>query len=190
MKIVIVYFSKTGTIKTLVQHAQRILSQYDVDLTISEIKASEIIHGRYTNNHTLVELRSSDGMIFATPTYFGGVPAQFKSFLDATSIFWQSQLLAGKLLCGITSGGYVNGDQTHTLQYLQTFANQQGMLWVPLGLVDERYGVQSGISVVSNTRKSLKEEDFSLVGHLVTHLHYLLKMRLHENEQYASQPRA
>ena len=46
----------------------------------------------------------------------------------------------------------MNGDQSCTLQYLQTLANQHGMMWVGLDKISNsgeqnlnRYGVQGGI---------------------------------------------
>jgi NAD(P)H dehydrogenase (quinone) len=62
----------------------------------------------------------------------GGVSAQFKAFADATSELWCQQEWAGKIAAGFTCGSAMNGDQTSTLQYLVTLANQQGMLWVGL----------------------------------------------------------
>lgn len=96
---------------------------------------------------------------------YGGVSAQLKSFLDATSELWCKQLWAGKFAAGITCGSALNGDQSSTLQYLITFVNQQGMLWVgldtPFGYTDEsinRLGCQLGVTAQSDGEMASKED--------------------------------
>lgn len=45
---------------------------------------------------TVDELPQYDGIILSFPTRFGGIPAQVKSFLDATGGLWYGGALAGK----------------------------------------------------------------------------------------------
>ncbi|EII2405373.1 flavodoxin family protein [Vibrio parahaemolyticus] len=157
-KIAIIYFSKTDVTGQLARaiaagvEQQGIKQQGECEILSHRIEGSEIIEGRFVNPNLMDELAEYDAIIFGSPTYMGGVAAQFKAFADASSESWYNQKWANKVAAGFTSGGALNGDQSCTLQYLQTFAYQHGMMWVGLDKISNsgeqnlnRYGVQSGI---------------------------------------------
>lgn len=75
---------------------------------------------------------AADAIIFGAPTYMGGVPWQFKRFIDATAGRWQERGWADKITGGFTNSGSPVGDKGETMNFLRTFTAQQGMLWVPL----------------------------------------------------------
>lgn len=77
---------------------------------------------------------AADAIIFGTPTYFGSASAQFKAFLDATSARWLEGRWANKLAAGFTTSAGMSGDKLATLQQINHFAMQHGMIWVGLGL--------------------------------------------------------
>lgn len=153
MKIGVIFFSKTdvtGTLATSLINGLRASGQ--ATIIKHQIKGDEIFEGRFTNLEIIKKLSSCDAIIFGTPTYMGGVSAQFKAFADATSELWCEQEWSGKLAAGFTCGSAMNGDQTGTLQYLVTLSNQHGMLWVGLdsaqGYKDHginRLGCQLGV---------------------------------------------
>lgn len=95
----------------------------------------------------------ADAIIFGAPTYMGSVSAPFKQFMDDTSRVWFSQGWQDKLAAGFTNSGALNGDKQVTMQQIQTFAAQHGMLWVnfslqPSGIGPEdlnRMGCNSGL---------------------------------------------
>ncbi|HCM0913499.1 TPA: flavodoxin family protein [Vibrio parahaemolyticus] len=157
-KIAIIYFSKTDVTSQLARaiaagvEQQGIKQQGECEILSHRIEGSEIIEGRFVNPNLMDELAECDAIIFGSPTYMGSVAAQFKAFADASSESWYNQKWANKVAAGFTSGGALNGDQSCTLQYLQTFAYQHGMMWVGLDKISNsgeqnlnRYGVQSGI---------------------------------------------
>ncbi|EMX0312516.1 TPA: flavodoxin family protein [Vibrio parahaemolyticus] len=152
-KIAIIYFSKTDVTGQLAQAiAAGVEQQGECEILSHRIEGSEIIEGRFVNPNLMDELAECDAIIFGSPTYMGGVAAQFKAFADASSESWYHQKWANKVAAGFTSGGALNGDQSCTLQYLQTFAYQHGMMWVGLDKISNsgeqnlnRYGVQGGI---------------------------------------------
>lgn len=76
-----------------------------------------------------------DAIIFGTPTYFGSASAQFKAFLDATSARWLEGRWTNKLAAGFTVSAGMSGDKLATLQQINHFAMQHGMIWVGLGLL-------------------------------------------------------
>ncbi|MEZ9139751.1 MULTISPECIES: NAD(P)H-dependent oxidoreductase [unclassified Shewanella] len=153
MKIGVIFFSKTDVTGALATSLINGLSAFGQATIIKhQIKGGEIVEGRFTNLEIIKKLSSCDAIIFGTPTYMGGVSAQFKAFADATSELWCEQEWSGKLAAGFTSGSAMNGDQTGTLQYLVTLSNQHGMLWVGLdsaqGYKDHginRLGCQLGV---------------------------------------------
>lgn len=80
-------------------------------------------------------LNAADAIVFGTPTYMGNASWQFKKFADASSKAWFNRTWQDKLAAGFTNSASLNGDKGTTLAYLQTLANQHGMLWVSLGLL-------------------------------------------------------
>jgi len=77
-----------------------------------------------------IELSTFDGLIWGSPTYFGGVSGPFKSFMDSTSPIFREQELRGKLAAGFTVSSLPSGDKQSTLLSMVVFSMQHGMLWV------------------------------------------------------------
>ena len=80
------------------------------------------------------ELDAADAIIFGSPTYMGGVSAEFAKFKDWTSKRWMAGTWRNKLAAGFTASASWNGDKHNTLYQLLTLALQHGMVWVGLGL--------------------------------------------------------
>src|SRR3979409_181461 len=79
------------------------------------------------------ELDAADAVIFGSPTYMGGVSAEFAKFKDWTSKRWMEGKWRDKLSAGFPSAASGNGDKHNTLYQLLTLALQHGMDWVGLG---------------------------------------------------------
>lgn len=149
----IVYFSSTEVTHALADAVGAgAAADGDVEVINHHIYGSEIVEGRFKNDELFQSLQTCDGIVFGSPTYMGGPAAQFKAFADASSHIWTRQDWSGKVAAGFTCGSAPNGDQSSTLMYLITFANQHGMLWVGLdsafGFVDHgvnRLGCQKGL---------------------------------------------
>ena len=80
------------------------------------------------------ELDAADAIVFGSPTYMGGVSADFAKFKDWTSSRWMEGRWRNKLAAGFTVSASWNGDKHNTLYQLLTLAVQHGMVWVGLGL--------------------------------------------------------
>jgi len=91
------------------------------------------VDGNY-DKWTLLE--EADAIIFGSPTYMGGVSAQFKAFMDETSknVFYAGFLWKDKIAAGFTNSASQAGDKSETLSQLAIFAAQHSMHWVNLGL--------------------------------------------------------
>ena len=79
------------------------------------------------------QLAAAKTIVFGSPTYMGNVSWQFKKFADASSKAWFTRAWKDKLAAGFTNSASLYGDKQSTLNYLQTLAMQQGMLWVGTG---------------------------------------------------------
>lgn len=173
IKIAVVYYTKTditGKLARAIITAARTLK--DVELVEHRIEGREIVEGRFVNGAIFEELENCDAIVFASPTYMGGVAAQFKAFADATSDLWCEQIWAGKIAAGMTSGCSPNGDQSSTLQYMVTLAAQHGMIWVGLDSANgydtkgiNRLGCQLGV-VSLDSGGVLDESDIETARYL------------------------
>ena len=80
------------------------------------------------------ELDAADAIVFGSPTYMGGISAEFARFKDWTSKRWMTRAWQNKLASGFTVSASWGGDKQGTLHQLLTLAAQHGMVWVGLGL--------------------------------------------------------
>ena len=80
------------------------------------------------------DLDAADAIIFGSPTYMGGVSADFAKFKDWTSKKWMARAWQDKLAAGFTVSASWGGDKQNTIYQLVTLAQQHGMIWVGLGL--------------------------------------------------------
>jgi len=73
-----------------------------------------------------------DGFIFAFPTRFGNMAAQFKAFVDSTGGLWAKGALAGKPFGIITGSATQHGGQESTILTGMVPFLHHGMLFVGL----------------------------------------------------------
>ena len=128
-KVSIVYFSQGGTTALLAQAVSQGVTSAGATAELIRIEPDHFAEGRWKNDAILQQLSEADAIIFGTPTFMGGVAAQFKAFADATGFIWYGRGWSGKLAGGFTISGSQSGDKLHTLQYLSILAAQHGMIW-------------------------------------------------------------
>jgi NAD(P)H dehydrogenase (quinone) len=107
-KVLIVYHSKTGnTDKMAFAVAEGVRKVEGVEVIIKKV-----------GNATLDDLRSSDGIIMGSPTYYGEMSGKLKSFIDRSVKIHRK--LRGKVGAAFTSsGGTASGAETTLLSILQ-----------------------------------------------------------------------
>ena len=111
-------------------------------------------------------LNQAGGIIFATPTYMGGISAQFKAFADASAKIWFTQGWKDKVAGGMTVSNSPSGEKQVTLQYLATLASQHSMVWVSIGMMPGKYNevhpelnrLGSAMGVMSEAENAPPEE--------------------------------
>ena len=125
-KVAIVYHSGYGHTKALAEAvakgAEGVSGTKVSLIPVAEAEARE------------AELDAADAVIFGSPTYMGGVSADFAKFKDWTYKRWMEGKWRDKLAAGFTSSASWNGDKHNTLYQMLTLALQHGMVWVGLGL--------------------------------------------------------
>jgi NAD(P)H dehydrogenase (quinone) len=146
--VAIVYFSGSGHTHLMAQAIATGAGQ--ISQTTAEllrITGEQIVNGRWKDDTMMQKLEQADAIIFGSPTYMGGVAAQFKAFVDAASEVWFAQKWKDKIASGFTHSGSLSGDKQGTLLYLAINAAQHSMVWVPPGEMSSFYfGKTDGVN--------------------------------------------
>ena len=87
------------------------------------------------------ELADYDAIIFGTPTRFGNMAGQMRTFLDQTGGLWANGALRGKVASVFTSTGTGGGDEMTITSTWTTLAHH-GMVIVPIG-----YGIEEQFDI-------------------------------------------
>jgi NAD(P)H dehydrogenase (quinone) len=141
--IAIIYFSGTGHTHLMAEAIATGIHQKNPDSKVQllRITGEQIINGRWKDATMVDSLNSADAIVFGSPTYMGGVAAQFKAFVDGVSSAWAQQLWKNKIGGGFTHSGGLSGDKQGTLIYLAINAAQHSMIWVGAGEMSQPNGV-------------------------------------------------
>ncbi len=128
--IAIVYFSAGGHTHLVAEAVAKGVHEAGAEAKLLRITGDQISGGRWQNEEMMETLSQADAIIFGSPTYMGGVAAQFKAFIDAASSAWFARTWVNKIAAGFTHSGSLSGDKQGTLLYLAINAAQHGMVWV------------------------------------------------------------
>ncbi|MRS13649.1 NAD(P)H:quinone oxidoreductase [Enterobacteriaceae bacterium RIT691] len=140
-KILVLYYSMYGHIETLAQAVAEGAENVDgADVTVKrvpETMSAEVFAKSGGKTHTAPvatpqELADYDAIIFGTPTRFGNMSGQMRTFLDQTGGLWASGALYGKLGSVFSSTG-TGGGQEQTIVSTWTTLAHHGMVIVPIG---------------------------------------------------------
>lgn len=146
MKVLVLFYSTYGHIYRMalaaVEGAKEVAGA-KVDLKrVPETLSQEILgkmgalEAQKTFAHvpvcTVEELPSYDAILFGTPTRYGNMTAQMKTFLDATGSLWSKDALVGKVGSVFTSSATQHGGQESTILSFHTVLFHLGMVIVGL----------------------------------------------------------
>ena len=84
------------------------------------------------------ELPNYDAIIFGTPTRFGNMTGQMRTFLDQTGALWMSGALVGKVGSVFSSSATQHGGQESTLLTFHPTLLHHGMIVVGLPYAEAR----------------------------------------------------
>ena len=145
--VVIVYhsgFGHTGALaEAIAKGAESVVGVQVSLIPVGEVEARE------------AELDAADAIIFGSPTYMGGVSADFAKFKDWTAKRWMEGKWRDKLAAGFTVSASWGGDKQNTLNQLLTLAAQHGMVWVGLGLAPGNNHSKGSVEDLNRTGASL-----------------------------------
>jgi NAD(P)H dehydrogenase (quinone) len=139
-RLLVLYYSMYGHVETMARAVADGAAEVDglsVDLkrvpeTIPEGRAREI--GVKLDQPapvaTVEELADYDGIIFGTPTRFGNMCSQMRTFLDQTGGHWTRGSLIGKVGSVFTSTATQHGGHETTITSFHSNLIHQGMLIV------------------------------------------------------------
>ena len=140
-QVLVLYFSMYGHIETMANSIADGARQVNgVEVTIKRVpetmdpEAFAKAGGKAldTPEARPEELADYDAVIFGTPTRFGNMAGQMRTFLDQTGGLWAEGKLHGKVGSVFTSTG-TGGGQEQTITSFWTTLAHHGMTLVPLG---------------------------------------------------------
>ena len=141
-KVLVLYHSMYGHIETMASKiAEGAKSVAGTEVTIKRVPetmpadAFKAAGGKAEQAYavaTPAELADYDAIIFGTPTRFGNMTGQMRTFLDQTGGLWAKGALAGKVGSVFTSTGTLGGQETTITSFWHTLAHH-GMVIVPTG---------------------------------------------------------
>lgn len=140
-KILVLYYSSYGHIETMAyaaaEGARSAGAQVDVKRVPETASPEAAKSAHYKTDQaapvaTIDELANYDGIIFGTPTRFGNMTGQMRSFLDQGSSLWFHHKLVGKVASVFTSSATQHGGQETTiLTFIPTILHL-GMIYAGL----------------------------------------------------------
>jgi len=141
-KILVLYYSMYGHIETMANKvAEGARSVAGVEVTLKRIpetmdaEAFKGAGGKVDQAAPVAsptELGDYDAIIVGTPTRFGNMAGQVRTFFDQTGGLWAKGALAGKVASVFTSTG-TGGGQEMTITSTWTTLAHHGMVIVPIG---------------------------------------------------------
>lgn len=177
-KILVLYYSMYGHIETMAQAvaegAKKVSGASVTIKRVPETIPSEVFEKAGGKKQdipvaTPQELADYDAIIFGTPTRFGNMAGQMRTFLDQTGGLWASGALYGKLASVFSSTG-TGGGQEHTISSTWTTLAHHGMVIVPIGYAVKsmfdvshvRGGTPYGATTIAGADGSRKPSDEEL----------------------------
>ena len=172
-KILIAFYSRTGTIEDLARavaegagaagaevrlRRARELIGHDIMSSVPGWKESaEAMNARYPAP-TAEDAVWADAIIFGTPTRFGSVSSELKAYIDGLGGLWAKGALNGKVGSAFAGSTTPHGGNESTIISLYNPMAHLGLVIVPTGYADAAMfkgaGTPYGASVVSGNPPS------------------------------------
>ncbi|OHV08683.1 NAD(P)H:quinone oxidoreductase [Kushneria phosphatilytica] len=150
-RILVLYYSMYGHIETMAQAvAEGARSVDGCEVVIKRVpetmdeQAFKQAGGKTEQSAPVAspgELADYDAIILGTPTRYGNMAGQMRTFLDQTGQLWAQGKLRGKVASVFTSTGTGGGEEMTITSSWTTLAHH-GMVIVPIG-----YGVQEQFDI-------------------------------------------
>jgi NAD(P)H dehydrogenase (quinone) len=139
-KVLVLYYSMYGHLETMAEAvAEGARSVSGTEVTIKRVAETipaeqAAAYGVKLDQKAPVamvdELADYDAIIFGTPTRFGNMAGQMRTFLDQTGGLWMKGALVGKIGSVFASTGTQHGGQETTITSFHSTLLHQGMVIV------------------------------------------------------------
>ena len=186
VKLTIVYYYATGTVRGMDERAAQAGEQAGAEVrlrqvarqptggerAVSDEQAAEAELSRGAAGVTAEDVVWADAVLFGSPTRYGNIAGQLKTFIDSLGPQWGQGQLADKVYAGFTASSTLHGGQESTLLALYNTIYHFGGIIVPPGYTDPSKFVDGnpyGVGHVSGGDGSipLGEVQFTAIDHLV-----------------------
>ncbi len=137
-KVLVLYYSMYGHIEQMahavaegvrkVEGAEATLKRVPETMSEEAAKQAGAKLDQSAPVATVDELADYDAIIFGTPTRFGNMAGQMRTFLDQTGGLWANGKLIGKVGSVFTSSATQHGGQETTITSFHTTLLHQGMV--------------------------------------------------------------
>jgi NAD(P)H dehydrogenase (quinone) len=149
-KLAVIYYSATGHGTTMAKRVAAAAEAAGAEVRVRHVAetrdpASFAENPAWTANYEATkdlpvatgdDIVWADAVIFGSPTRFGSVASQLRSFLDSLGGLWSQGKLADKVYAGFTSTNTAHGGQETTLLTLYVTLIHFGGIIVPPGYTD------------------------------------------------------
>jgi len=179
-KVLVLYYSSYGHIEQMAQAAAEGVAKVSgvtaVVKRVPETVPAEIAKQMHFKLEqaapiaTVDELADYDAIIFGTPTRYGNMAAQMKTFIDMTGGLWMKGTLVGKVGSVISSSATQHGGQETTITSFHTVLFHHGMVVVGLpyacqdqmGVEEVKGGTPYGASTIAGADGSRQPSEKEL----------------------------
>ncbi len=136
-KVLVLYYSSYGHIEAMAQAVAEGARGAGAEVSVKRVpetvpaavaQASHYKLDQAAPVATVEELADYDAIVIGTPTRFGNMAAQMKSFLDQTGGLWFTGKLIGKVGSVFTSAATQHGGQESTILATHTVLLHHGMV--------------------------------------------------------------
>ncbi|RQU77274.1 NAD(P)H:quinone oxidoreductase [Burkholderia cenocepacia] len=139
-KVLVLYYSSYGHVETMAQHivegaksvpgVEVALKRVPETIPVDQARAIGVKVDQAAPVATVDELADYDAIVFGTPTRFGNMAGQMRTFLDQTGGLWMKGALVGKIGSVFASTGTQHGGQETTITSFHTTLLHHGMVIV------------------------------------------------------------
>ncbi|MEH6380022.1 flavodoxin family protein, partial [Streptomyces sp. KLMMK] len=132
-RVAVVYHSRRGTMRSLAEAAAAGAQAYGARVRLLRVADDEAGPAWPDEEARPEDVLWADGLVLASPTYFGNVSAPFKRFLDGTTKLWWDGLLSDRVVTGMTASTCLHGGREATLLTMYQSAHHWGAWTVGAG---------------------------------------------------------
>jgi len=142
-KILVLYYSMYGHIKTLAEEVAKGAKEAGVEVDIYQVPETlpeEVLakmHAPKKADHPVLtdvsKLAEYDGIAFGIPTRYGRAVAQVSALFDHTGQLWMKGALTGKFATIFSSTATQHGGQETTALTTVPYLAHHGIIFVPIG---------------------------------------------------------